>query len=75
MLQHLLAQSYLNLKRAKNVEELLACLYLQGISIDDFHKALFFLALLGEKDVLSLLVPISRLKQQWFEDYRQMLPA
>ncbi|MGG2143910.1 IS256 family transposase [Symbiopectobacterium sp. RP] len=57
------------LKRAKSVEELLAWLYLRGISTGDFHEALR--ALLGEKASALSASTISRLKQQWLEEHRQ----
>ena len=57
------------LRSSKSLEELLPLLYLKGISTGDFSDALS--ALLG-RDAPGLSAnTISRLKQQWVQDYQQ----
>ena len=57
------------LRRSKSVEELLPLLYLKGISTGDFRDALS--ALLGADAPGLSAKTISRLKQQWVQDYEQ----
>ena len=57
------------LKRTQTIEELIPWLYLKGISTGDMKPALE--ALLGEKAVGLSSNTVSRLKQQWEEDYEQ----
>ncbi len=57
------------LRRSKSVEELLPLLYLKGISTGDFRDALS--ALLGRDAPGLSAKTISRLKQQWVQDYEQ----
>ena len=57
------------LRRSKSVEELLPLLYLKGISTGDFRDALS--ALLGPDAPGLSAKTISRLKQQWVQDYEQ----
>ena len=57
------------LRRSKSLEELLPLLYLKGISTGDFTDALG--ALLGPDAPGLSANTISRLKQQWVQDYQQ----
>jgi transposase-like protein len=57
------------LRRSKSLEELLPLLYLKGISTGDFTDALS--ALLGPDAPGLSAKTISRLKQQWVQDYEQ----
>ena len=57
------------LRRSKSLEELLPLLYLKGISTGDFTDALS--ALLGPNAPGLSAKTISRLKQQWVQDYEQ----
>lgn len=57
------------LKRAKSIEELLPWLYLKGISTGDFKDTLE--NLLGADAQGLSSNTISRLKQQWEDDYQQ----
>ena len=57
------------LRRSKSVKELLPLLYLKGISTGDFRDALS--ALLGADAPGLSAKTISRLKQQWVQDYEQ----
>ncbi len=56
------------LKRAKNIEEFLPWLYLRGISTGDFSETLKHL--LGADAPGLSAATISRLKQDWEQDYR-----
>ena len=56
------------LKRAKNIEEFLPWLYLRGISTGDFSETLRHL--LGADAPGLSATTISRLKQDWEQDYR-----
>ena len=55
------------LRRSKSLEELLPLLYLKGISTGDFTDALS--ALLGPNAPGLSAKSISRLKEQWVQDY------
>lgn len=55
------------LKRAKSIEELLPWLYLKGVSTGDFQESLQ--SLLGADASGLSAGTISRLKQQWEDDY------
>jgi len=57
------------LRRSKSLEELLPLLYLKGLSTGDFTDALS--ALLGPDAPGLSAKTISRLKQQWVQDYEQ----
>ena len=57
------------LRKAKSVEELLPWLYLKGISTGDFQEALA--ALLGPNAAGLSSTTISRLKSDWWEDYKR----
>ena len=57
------------LRKAKSVEELLPWLYLKGISTGDFQEALA--ALLGPNAAGLSSTTISRLKSDWWEEYKR----
>ena len=57
------------LKRAKNIEEFLPWLYLRGISTGDFSETLKHL--LGADATGLSAATISRLKQDWEQDYQK----
>ncbi|WP_150140529.1 transposase [Candidatus Enterovibrio escicola] len=57
------------LRRIKNIEELIPCLYLQGISTGDMQPALE--SLLGKQTNGLSTNSVSQLKQQWEEEYDQ----
>ena len=59
------------LRRAKSVEELLAWLYLKGISTGDFGEALA--ALLGPDAPGLSATTVTRLKTAWAEEYERWL--